>query len=345
MRILITGGAGFFGAVLQKYLSDKNVECVVFDIIKNVFVSKNTTSVQGDIRDINDVASCFKKYGPFDAVLHLAAQLAHNVDSKKKLWDSNVNGTKNIVNVCKMFHATKIIFTSSNCLWGKPFHRLITEDDKPYPVEIYGESKLESEKILLNNSDEICSIIIRCPTIISAGRLGLLSILFEFIDEGKKVYLVGSGKNRYQFIYAYDLACACWKALSLNKTAIYNIGSDNVKTFREIYQYVIKKSNSKSKLVSIPKKPSIFFMKLFNTLGLSPLGPYQYKMIAEDFIFDTSKIKNELNWHPTKTNEEMLWESYEYYKNNKHKIGKTSSVSAHQQKAKMGIIKLLKFLS
>ena len=86
-------------------------------------------------------------------------------------------------------------------------------------------------------------------------------------------------------------------------------------------------------------------MKLCYKLGLSPLGPYQYKMIAEDFEFDTQKIKTMLDWEPTLTNEEMLFKAYEYYKENKQLLQSSESLSAHKQSAKMGIIKLLKYFS
>ena len=68
-------------------------------------------------------------------------------------------------------------------------------------------------------------------------------------------------------------------------------------------------------------------------------------MIAESFIFDTSKIKEKLNWTPTLTNEEMLYKAYEYYHKNLDEIKNRTKVSAHKQPAKMGIIRLLKWLS
>ena len=80
-------------------------------------------------------------------------------------------------------------------------------------------------------------------------------------------------------------------------------------------------------------------------LGLSPLGPYHYKMIAEDFSFDISKIKRELDWTPTLTNEEMLFRAYSYYRENRDEIGNRTNVSAHKQSAKMGVIRLLKWVS
>jgi nucleoside-diphosphate-sugar epimerase len=87
-----------------------------------------------------------------------------------------------------------------------------------------------------------------------SGRLGLLGILFEFRDEGRKVLTVGGGNNVYQFIYAQDMADACLKVMDYPKTEVFNIGSDNVKPLREVYDYVIRKSgNTKAKAASLPR--------------------------------------------------------------------------------------------
>ena len=106
---------------------------------------------------------------------------------------------------------------------------------------------------------------------------------------------------------------------------------------------MIEKAGSKSKLMFLPKGLMIAGMKLCFALGISPLGPYQYKMIASNFIFDTSKIKRELGWMPTKTNEEMLLTAYNYYHNNKKEILNRKDVSAHSSVAKMGVIRIIKW--
>ena len=179
-----------------------------------------------------------------------------------------------------------------------------------------------------------------------AGRLGLLSILYEFIEENRKVYVVGGGDNIYQFIYARDLAEACFRSYEKTvKTDIFNIGSDNVKSFKNTYQYVIDRVGSTSRVVPLPKAPTLLAMKICYKLGLSPLGPYQYKMIAEDFVFETEKIKQTLDWKPTLTNEEMLLRAFNFYKEHKNELAAGGDVPAHRQKAKMGIIRLLKYFS
>lgn len=342
--VLVTGGSGFLGGLLIEHLLNKGYYCVNIDLEKCGFAHANLYSVQADVRDNAAMEGIFNKY-KFDGILHCAAILAHVAKSSSFLWDANVEGTRNIAEFAKKYSVPKVVFTSSNCLWAKNFGRPVKEDDAPCPVEIYGKSKLEGEKILLEYSGDFNSVIIRCPTIVDAGRLGLLGILFEFIDEGRKIWLVGDGSNVYQFIYAQDLIDACEKALGYGAGGIFNIGSDNVKSLKEVYEFVIKKAGTGSRVASLPKGAATFLMKMAYFLKLSPLGPYHYKMISEDFVFDNSKIKAKLQWRPTLTNEEMLYKAYEFYHANLDKLKDGKNVSPHKQTAKMGVIKLLKYVS
>ncbi|MBP2654021.1 MAG: NAD-dependent epimerase/dehydratase [Firmicutes bacterium] len=343
-NILITGGAGFFGSILKRRLLDLGYNCISIDLEEDTDIHPNLVSFRGDIRDLVLLETLFSKY-KFDAIFHCAAILAHAIKDKRFLWTSNVDGTRNIAEFAKKYNVQRIIFTSSNCLWGRDMKRMVLEDEAPCPIEIYGKSKWEAEKILLQYKEYMNVIIFRCPTIMDSGRLGLLSILFQFINEGRKVWVVGDGNNFYQFIYAEDLVHACIAALEYNSTDIFNIGSDNVKSFKDVYNYVIEKSNTGARVAFLPKRITLWGMKLAYMLKLSPLGPYQYNMIAGSFIFDTTKIKAALNWQPTFTNEEMLYKAYEYYKENKSEIENRKGVSAHKQSAKMGIIRVLKWLS
>lgn len=340
---LVTGGAGFFGSILKQNLLNAGNFCVSIDRQRDDFRHENCVSVEGDIRDKNLLKKLFAEY-KFDAIFHCAALLAHEVKDKEDLWSSNVGGTQNIADFAAEYGCRKIIFISSNCLWGKSFDSPVTEDEPPAPIEIYGRSKYECEKILLNDRNKFHAVIFRSPTIMDEGRLGLLSLLFEFIDDDKNIPLVGDGNNRYQFIYAKDLAKAMTAAVNYDKTDVFNIGADNVKSFNEVYQYVISKAHSKSRMVHFPKGLMTFLMKVCYFLKLSPLGPYQYKMISANFVFDTTKIKRVLGFKPTLTNEEMLYKSYEYYRNNRGDIESRTNVSAHRKNARMGIIRLLKWL-
>ena len=255
---LITGGAGFFGGLLKRDLLARGWRIVSIDLERDEDAHANLTSVRGDIRDGTRLDALFAS-NRFDAVFHCAAILAHAVRDRNFLWTSNVLGTRNVAEACKRHGVPKLVFTSSNCLWGGNFGRPIREEDEPAPVEIYGRSKWEAERILKEYTNDFQTVTIRCPT--------------------------------------------------------------------------------------IPKGPTLLAMRLAHLLNISPLGPYQYRMIAEDFAFDTSRIQERLGWRPTLTNEEMLWKTYEYYRGHREEIARRTDASAHRSAAKMGIIRVLKWMS
>jgi nucleoside-diphosphate-sugar epimerase len=342
--VLVTGGAGFFGGILQRRLLDEGFRCVNIDLQPDPLSHPQLTSIQGDIRDADLMEEVFSKHH-VDAVLHCAAILAHAVKDEGFLWTSNVDATQTLATAAVAHGVPKVVFISSNCLWGESFHRPVSEEDAPRPVEIYGRSKWEAEKLLARHSDDLDVVILRSPTIVDAGRLGLLSILFDFIREGRRVWVVGKGDNRYQFVYAPDLADACVRAVSSASSGCYNVGSDDVKTLAEVYRYVIAQAGTGARVASLPQAPALAAMRVAGALKISPLGPYHWRMIAEDFCFDTSKIKRELGWAPSLTNEQMLAEAYKSYEQDFEEIHRRRDVSAHRQPASMGAIRILKWFS
>ena len=342
--VLVTGGSGFFGGVLKRRLLAEGYAVTNIDLVRDSDTHPALTSIQGDIRDAGLLDSVFAK-GRFIAVQHCAALLAHDTVNDNDLWTSNVDGTRNIAEACRRHGVGQLVFTSTNCLWASNLGHPVAEEEKPAPVELYGRSKLAGEEALKPYESDLNVITIRCPTIIDSGRLGLLAILFEFIDDGKKVWVVGSGGNRYQFIYAQDLATACIQAMSYPRSDLFHIGSDDVCSLREVYEAVIRDAGTRARVAQLPKGPTIAAMKLAHKLGVSPLGPYHYRMIAEDFIFDTTRIRERLNWRPTLTNEQMMIEAYRYYSEQRQQIHARKDVSAHSKPAEMGIIRLLKWFS
>jgi len=342
-QVLITGGSGFFGGILKRRLLAEGFSCVNLDLVPDSDTHPQLSSIQGDLRDKNLLASLFRDH-QISGVMHCAALLAHGSMDERDLWTSNVDGTRNLADACRASGVRKLVFTSTNCLWASNVGHAIREDEPPAPIEIYGRSKLAGEQVLAEYSD-LQTVILRCPTIIDSGRLGLLAILFEFIQEGKKIWVVGDGGNCYQFVYAQDLATACILAMQYDGSGIFHVGSDNVRPLREIYQAVIDAAHSRSRVASLPKGPAIAAMKLAHLLKISPLGPYHYQMIAEDFAFDTARIRETLGWRPTLSNEEMLTRAYSYYAKQRDEIHARQNVSAHSKPASMGVIRLLKWIS
>jgi nucleoside-diphosphate-sugar epimerase len=341
---LVTGGAGFFGEILKKRLLAGGDRVVSIDLVPDSTKHPLLTSIRADIRDEEAMRAIFAAHR-FSAVFHVAAQLAHGRMSRDLLWTSNVDGTRVVARCAQEAGVKKLVFTSTNCLWATNMGRPVREDDPPAPAELYGESKLEGERLLRTFEDALDVVILRCPTIIDSGRLGLLAILFEFIRENKTVWVVGSGANRYQFVYGGDLAQACIQSLEFAGSATFHVGSDNVPSLRACYETVIAEAGSRSRVRSLPKAPTLAAMRLAHALRISPLGPYHYRMIAEDFTFDTTRIRHAMGWQPTVTNSEMLAIAYRYYAENREDILARENVSAHSKAAKMGILRLLRWIS
>jgi UDP-glucose 4-epimerase len=347
-EVLVTGASGFFGGVLKRRLLAEGFAVTNIDLVRDEDAgAEGLTSIQGDIRDAGLLQRTFAEH-KFVAVFHCAAMLAHDVKDETSLWTSNVDGTRLVAEAALAAGVLKFVNISTNCLWADGFGRPVTESDVPAPVELYGRSKLKAEQeleALRENHPELQVVVLRCPTIIDSGRLGLLAILFEFIEDGKKVWVVGDGSSRYQFIYAQDLAMACLECLNYSKSNLFHIGSSDVPTMRGMYESVIAAAGSKSRVASLPRKPAVAMMKAAHQWGVSPLGPYHYRMIAESFVFDTQRIRAELGWAPTLTNEEMMLRAFTFYRDNRRAIHKRTDVSAHSKPAPMGIIRLLKWIS
>jgi nucleoside-diphosphate-sugar epimerase len=342
-RVLVTGSSGYFGGVLARFLMGRGVAVTGLDRLDDPDPDPRLIFAKADLRDAKAVNAVFDEHGPFDAVFHCAALMGHEKPDPKDLWTANVDGTRVLAEACVAHGAPKVVYTSSICVFGREYPHPVTEDEAVCPIEDYGRSKLEGERVLASFEGSLEADAIRCPTIVSAGRLGLLAILFEFVQEGRRVYLVGDGSNRYSFVDAGDLAEACLLAARAPGSHVYNVGSDHVKPLREVYQAVIDEAGSRSKLVRLPEKPAVGALALLHKLGLSPLGPYHARLIAGTFVFDTARIKRDLGWAPTRTNDQMLRDAYRYFAS--RDTSRSETLSAHRQRAKMGILRLVKWLS
>lgn len=349
-KVLVTGGNGFLGSYLLPLLKQKGHEVVVFDTLKPsnlANVSDGVTYYQGNITSKEDVGKVFALYGPFTTVYHLASAMPSKAVPQKVTWETNVAGTVNVVSSAVYHGTASFIFTSSNVTYGIPQSLPVTEETPIRPIEVYGKSKAQAEEELATYKKDISIQIFRCPVIAGEGRLGLQAILFEFISENRNVYVLGDGNNRYQFVDATDVSIALEKASHKRRFDIYTIGADEVLPLREIYQRIIDYAGSRSKIISLPKTPALALLSFLDSLNISPMGVYQYSMIGRSMYADTSNIKKSLNWKPTKTNADTFIENYDWYIKNKVNVTTLGSgnLSENRSLPKMGIFRLLKFLS
>jgi nucleoside-diphosphate-sugar epimerase len=343
-RALVTGAAGFFGSILCRHLEEAGWQVIGLDRSWPGQRVSTEYRVIGDVRRSKDWDRALQ--GGVDVIFHSAALLAHEFDSDSDVFTTNAAGTQEAALAARRHGVPQLVHVSTNCLWGHPLGHPVAEKEAPNPVGAYGKSKLEAEKRLQPFFDELNVVILRVPTIIAAGRLGLLGILFEFIDDNCRIWLPGGGKNRYQFIAAEDLCRACMLAAAFEKSDVFHLGAHDVPTLRATFDAVIRRAQSGSRVVGLPVGPSRLLMTLAHKARLSPLGPYHIRMISEDFIFNTDKAKRVLGFVPTLSNTQMLQAAFNHYRKNRGQIeSRQRDHAAHRRVAEMGVIRLLKWIS
>ena len=191
MKILLTGGTGFFGSILKSHLQTAGHDYVNLDRLNDPQDAASGKMALVDLRDAGAVEAACQKFGPFDAVCHVAAELAHEAQDKQGLWNSNVEGTRNVAEACRQHGVKKLIFTSTNCLWGKPLNRPVVENDETCPVEVYGKVKTGRR-----------TIAARCT-----GRPSTSSIFHQFLRPSS--LRAGSDCSASSLIFFAERPAAC----------------------------------------------------------------------------------------------------------------------------------------
>ncbi|MDI6724353.1 MAG: UDP-glucose 4-epimerase GalE [Methanobacterium sp.] len=153
--ILIVGGAGYIGSHLNKEISKQGYETVVFDNLSyghEKFVKWGNFEL-GDLSNINDIRSIFRKY-PIDAVMHFAAftYVGESVKDPQKYYLNNVKNTLNLLQVMLEENVKQFVFSSTCATYGNPVEIPITENHPQNPINPYGRGKLIVEQVLKDYS-------------------------------------------------------------------------------------------------------------------------------------------------------------------------------------------------
>lgn len=216
MRILVTGNRGFVGNETTKLLTEKNHEVMGYDLMNG-----------GDIRDIDLLNKFFELERP-DCVLHLAA-IARFADADKdpKLaFETNVMGTKNVVDVCKKHHVPLVYASTGSVYMPIQEEPPITEDFKACGNSVYGCTKYLGELYVKEHTPHI---ILRYAHLYGREKRmhGLIGGFLDRINRGLAPTLYG-GKQSNDFTYIKDVAQANHLALTApwdKWNQVYNIGT------------------------------------------------------------------------------------------------------------------------
>ena len=315
----ISGGAGFLGLHLARRLLADGHQVRTLDVVPldDPGLEATVEELRGDVRDRDAVA---KLVAGADVVVHAAAALPIQA-SRNTIRSVNVGGTENVLRASGEAGARRVVFISSTAVYGVPEKHPIEEDDPLVGVGWYGESKIDAEGLCRVAAVE--TTIVRPKTFIGPERLGVFEILFDWIREGRRIYTLGHGNNRYQLLAVEDLVDAIVRAGQEPKAAreTFNIGATDFGTVRSDLQALIDHAGSSSRLQPVPVKPAEIALRGLELLRVSPLAEWHYKTAHRDSFVDVSRAQSLLGWQPRLSNRDALIETYDWYLANRGRVG------------------------
>lgn len=319
---LIIGGSGFIGVNLVHFLAKQNIDFKIYDVKKSPYLKENYCFIKGDIRDKEKLSSSMKGC---DVVVHIATVPPAVKLSKSKIYDIDVNGTRNVIDCAHKNNIKRIVFTSSaSHVYGIVENDKcpITEDTTPHPINEYGKNKVIAEKVCenLSNKYDMNIIILRLSMVL--GPYNKDPILKENIVSllhNKQVVLPGDGDSKNQSIYVEDVNDAIYLSAmissdQISNCEIFNISGHEVLSMNDFVNIVKKHSNSKSNIIHLP----LWIVKPLSSilwfLGKTNVHPSYLNLIAHDQILDIERAEKILDFKPRYSVEHGLIESIRFIK-------------------------------
>tara|TARA_B100000212_G_C27382089_1_gene537533 strand:- start:1449 stop:2492 length:1044 start_codon:yes stop_codon:yes gene_type:complete len=331
LRILVTGGLGFIGSAVIRYIIKKpGIEILNLD--NQTYASNPTPPIyekdskyifqKGDIADQNLLEKIFIDFNP-ECIMNLAAEthVDRSINSPKEFIDTNIIGTFNLLESAR----TYLISAPKNIKESFRFHHistdevfgslgntgLFTEDSRYKPSSPYSASKASSDHLVRawNHTYGLPTIITNCSNNYGPYQYPEKLIPLTILNalKGKKIPIYGRGLQIRDWLYVDDHAEALYKILTIGKVGqTYNIGGNN-----EITNIKLVKKICAILDLKIKNKPS--GIKSFEELIVNVPD-----RLGHDFRYgiDSSKLKNELGWEPKTNLEDGLKKTIDWYINN-----------------------------
>ena len=313
MRVSISGGAGFLGLHLARRLVADGHDVRILDLapLDDPGLAGRLEELAGDIRIPADAR---RLVDGAELLVHAAAALPIQ-SSRDAIRSVNVQGTAEVLTAALEAGVRRAVLISSTAVYGVPEKHPIVEDDPLVGVGWYGESKIHAERLCADLARRgLETVIVRPKTFIGPERLGVFEILFDWIREGRRIPILGSGANRYQLLAVEDLVDAvvrCFDAPVAGEAL--NVGAGEFGTVREDLGALCAHAGSGARLRSILAKPAEIVLRGLELAHLSPLAEWHYKTAYRDSFVSIDKAQSLLGWDPRLSNAETLCATYDWY--------------------------------
>lgn len=340
-QYLITGGAGFLGINMARYLLARGHQVTSLDIAPFDYPERSQIrEIQGDIRDRAAVERAMEGV---EIVIHTAAALP--LYKPEDIYSTDITGTRNVIEIAHAHGVQRFIHISSTAVYGIPDHHPLFETDKLDGVGPYGEAKIAAEEVCFEYRDKgMCVPVIRPKSFIGPERLGVFALFYDWAKDGKNFPVLGDGKNRYQLLDVEDLCDSIYLTATLDPVLCsdtFNIGAKEFTTFGEDYQSVLDYAGFGKRIIPLPAGPAIWTLRVLEALGISPLYKWVYETANKDSFVSIEKAERVLGFTPRFSNKDALIRNYQWYLDHLHQFENQTGVS-HRVPWSQGVLKLAK---
>ena len=312
---LVTGSSGLLGGCLVERLRAGGVRLRLLDMVPPS-ADPGGEFLRVDLRDGAATADACRDV---DVVYHLAAGQRMKPQfaamSEAEIFAMNVAALDHVLAGARACGVRKVVHVSSSGVYGIPRTVPVGEEHPQQPLGAYGQSKIAAEErcfAALGRGLDVT--ILRPMSLFGPGMTGVFVLLFDWVRQGKNVYLLGAGRNRVQMVSAWDVADACILAAEkASRGAILNLGAEEVPTVRQQVEALIAHAGSRSRVVPLPAGALRAGARVLHALRLSPIVPEHYLLADTTFVLDTGRARELLGWRPAYSNVGMTTEAYDWY--------------------------------
>jgi len=345
-RILVTGGSGFLGYHLAQRLPKLGVSFLAFNDIEPFPKGEYPEGSLLEIVDVRNASAMDKliRDNKINTIIHTAAALP--LWKKEDIFSTNVDGLRTTLNAALKNNVDKFVFISSTAVYGVPEKHPLVEDDPLEGVGNYGTSKIMGEQVCREFIEKGLNVtIIRPKTFIGTARLGVFQILYDWVDSGKKIPIIGKGLNRYQLLEVTDLTDAISLSIACDpklSNDVFNVGAGKFKIVKEDVGALCDFAGNGSRPMPTPAKLVKPALAFFELIGVSPLYKWVYGTADKDSFVSTEKIEKKLGWKSRFSNQDALITSHKWYLEHKEELIRRGTGITHRVGWDQGILKFFK---
>lgn len=336
-KVLITGATGFIGSHITQYFCDNQIEvgCLIRENSSLANIQGLKVELEtGNIQNLPELVQVFEGY---EWVIHNAAKAA-DWGTYEEFYNTNVSGTRNVLQACLNSGIKNIIMTGSNSVYGEEDNPIVKDENSPYHSHYpyFGDSifpcrlnyyrdtkalaKTEALKFAQRNG---LNLTILDPVWVY-GEREFNTGFYEYLKTAKGgiPFLPGSDKNYFHVIYAGDLARAFFLAYQQRLEGVHSIIIGNQKAVKMagIYDLFCKEAGIK-KPANMPKAlvyPAAFMMELLytvlNTKNPPLLTRGRVNMFYDNIEYSVQRAEQLLGFKNQYTLEEGIRKTVAWYK-------------------------------